>query len=40
VIFDVPVSCHLFEVVPAMLVLCLNGLWISLLLGHDQHPFS
>jgi len=33
VIFDVPVSWHLFEVVPAMLVLCLNGLWISLLLG-------
>ncbi len=33
VIFDVPVSWHLFEIVPAMLVLCLNGLWISLLLG-------
>jgi ABC-type polysaccharide/polyol phosphate export permease len=33
VIFDVPVSWHLFEFVPAMLVLCLNGLWISLLLG-------
>jgi ABC-type polysaccharide/polyol phosphate export permease len=33
VIFDVPVSWHLLEIVPALLLLCLNGLWISLLLG-------
>jgi ABC-type polysaccharide/polyol phosphate export permease len=32
-IFQVPLSWHIFEVVPAMLILCLDGLWISLLLG-------
>jgi ABC-type polysaccharide/polyol phosphate export permease len=33
VIFALPVDWHLLGVVPALLVLSINGLWISLLLG-------
>jgi homopolymeric O-antigen transport system permease protein len=33
VIFGVPIRWQLIEVVPAIFVLCLNGVWVSLLLG-------
>ena len=32
-LFKVPVDWHVLEVVPALILLSLNGLWISLLLG-------
>ena len=33
ILFRVPVNWHVLEIFPALLVLCVNGLWISLLLG-------
>jgi len=33
ILFRVPVNWHVLEVVPGLLVLCINGLWISLFLG-------
>jgi ABC-type polysaccharide/polyol phosphate export permease len=33
VLFEVPVDWHIIEIVPALAVLSLNGLWISMLLG-------
>ncbi len=33
VIFSIPVGWRLWEVVPALLVLSINGVWISILLG-------
>jgi ABC-type polysaccharide/polyol phosphate export permease len=33
VLFRVPVNWHVLEIVPGLLVLCINGLWISLFLG-------
>ena len=33
IIFRVPVNWRVLEVVPGLLVLCINGLWISLFLG-------
>jgi ABC-2 type transporter len=33
ILFRVPVTWHVIEIFPALLVLCINGLWISLLLG-------
>jgi ABC-2 type transport system permease protein/lipopolysaccharide transport system permease protein len=33
ILFRVPVTWHVLEIFPALLVLCINGLWISLLLG-------
>jgi len=32
-LYQVPISWHILEVPPALLVLCINGLWINLLLG-------
>jgi len=33
ILFGVPVNWRVLEIIPALLVLCVNGLWISLLLG-------
>jgi ABC-2 type transport system permease protein/lipopolysaccharide transport system permease protein len=33
ILFRVPVNWHVLAIFPALLVLCANGLWISLLLG-------
>jgi ABC-type polysaccharide/polyol phosphate export permease len=33
ILFRVPINWHVVEIVPGLLVLCINGLWISLLLG-------
>jgi ABC-type polysaccharide/polyol phosphate export permease len=33
ILFRIPVTWHVLEIFPALLVLCVNGLWISLLLG-------
>ena len=33
IFFGVPVTWRVLEIFPALLVLCINGLWISLLLG-------
>jgi ABC-2 type transport system permease protein/lipopolysaccharide transport system permease protein len=33
ILFRVPVNWHVLEIVPGLLVLCINGLWISLFLG-------
>jgi len=33
ILFGVPVNWHVLEIFPGLLVLCVNGLWISLLLG-------
>ena len=33
ILFAVPVTWRVLEIFPALLVLCVNGLWISLLLG-------
>ncbi len=32
-LFRVPVNWHVLEIFPGLLVLCINGLWVSLLLG-------
>ena len=33
ILFGVPVNWRVLEIFPALLVLCINGVWISLLLG-------
>ena len=33
ILFRVPITWRVVEIVPGLLVLCINGLWISLLLG-------
>ncbi|MBV8334590.1 MAG: ABC transporter permease, partial [Alphaproteobacteria bacterium] len=33
ILFRVPITWRVIEIVPGLLVLCINGLWISLLLG-------
>jgi ABC-2 type transport system permease protein/lipopolysaccharide transport system permease protein len=33
ILFQVPVNWHVLEIVPGLLMLCINGLWISLFLG-------